>query len=105
MIVLDLPLLLMMVGSDLVAGYRLGDTEGDSSQPLPETLPFRADAPQQPVRHHQQTCIYEFTNQCGTCTDNHLSICTLILNSPLLFVSADSFKFHVCNLLSLATAP
>ncbi|CAH3031522.1 unnamed protein product [Pocillopora meandrina] len=31
------------------AGYRLGDTEGDSSQPLPETLPFRADAPQQPT--------------------------------------------------------
>lgn len=74
MIVLDLPLLLMMVGSDLVAGYRLGDTEGDSSQPLPETLSFRADAPQQPVRHHQQTCNYKFTNQCGTCTDNHLSI-------------------------------
>ena len=74
MIVLDLPLLLIMVGSDLVAGYRLGDTEGDSSQPLPETLSFRADAPQQPVRHHQQTCIYKFTNQCGTCTDNHLSI-------------------------------
>ncbi|XP_022789045.1 NSFL1 cofactor p47-like [Stylophora pistillata] len=31
------------------AGYRLGDTEGESSQPLPETLSSRADAPQQPT--------------------------------------------------------
>ncbi|PFX34206.1 NSFL1 cofactor p47 [Stylophora pistillata] len=31
------------------SGYRLGDTEGESSQPLPETLSSRADAPQQPT--------------------------------------------------------